>query len=244
MCWDRRVPEIELSIVIPCLNESRTLAACIGMARRLIDTRKVSAEIIVADNGSTDGSQEIARSLGARVVEVAARGYGSALIGGINAALGRFVIMGDADASYDFSLAGPMLDELRAGNDFVIGNRFAGVIHPGAMPWSHQHIGVPMLSFIGRLISGSKVVDFHCGMRGFSRAAILGLGLKNPGMAYCTEMIMLAAFTGLKVSEVPVDLFPDGRGGRPPHLRTIPDGIKNLCFMLTFVPRRASLIRH
>jgi glycosyltransferase involved in cell wall biosynthesis len=240
MCWHAPV-ELEFSIIMPCLNEARTLGTCIERARKLVSDHRLRAEIIVADNRSTDGSQEIARSLGARVVEVAARGYGRALAAGVAAAGGKYIIMGDADASYDFAEAGPIVDALRAGSDMVIGDRFAGGIRPGAMPWSHRVIGVPMLSLIGRLISGARVRDFHCGMRGFERIAVVRLGLSVGGMEYCTEMIMSPALAGLRVSEVPVTLYPDGRGGRPPHLRTIPDGFKNLLFMLSFIPRHIGL---
>jgi glycosyltransferase involved in cell wall biosynthesis len=223
---------LELSIVMPCLNEVETLATCIHKAQRAIAKLGLAAEIIVADNGSTDGSQMVARELGVRVVDVARKGYGSALIGGIDAARGRFVIMGDADDSYDFGAIGLLLDRLREGNDLVMGNRFAGGIQEGAMVWSHRWVGNPALTFISRMLFRTPVGDMHCGLRGFRKDAYEKLRLRATGM----EMVIKASLRRLKIAEVPVTLSPDGRS-RPPHLRTWRDGWRHLRFMLLFSPR-------
>jgi glycosyltransferase involved in cell wall biosynthesis len=227
---------IELSIVMPCLNEAETLVTCIEKAKRFLASSGIAGEIIVADNGSTDGSQELARRAGARVVPVPERGYGSALIGGIEAARGEFVIMGDADDSYDFSNLDAFVNSLRGGADLVMGNRFKGGIRPGAMPFLHQYLGNPVLSWLGRLFFKSKIGDFHCGLRGFCREAILGLDLHTTGMEFASEMIVKASLNGLKVAEVPTILYPDGRS-RPPHLRTWSDGWRHLRFLLMYSPR-------
>jgi glycosyltransferase involved in cell wall biosynthesis len=227
---------IELSIVMPCLNEAETLAACIGKARGSLDRLNCAGEIVVVDNGSTDGSPELAVSLGARVVHVAARGYGNALMGGIEAARGRYVIMGDADDSYDFADLGSFVDKLREGYQLVMGNRFKGGIRPGAMPLLHRYFGNPLLSSIGRLFFGSPCGDFQCGLRGFSKEAIEGLDLRTTGMEFATEMVVKATLRGLRITEVPTSLSPDGRG-RPPHLRSWRDGWRYLRFLLLYSPR-------
>jgi glycosyltransferase involved in cell wall biosynthesis len=234
---DRTAPTaVEVSIVMPCLNEAETLATCIENARRGIEKGALAAEIIVADNGSTDGSQQIARKLGVRVVDVARKGYGSALIGGINAARGRFVIMGDADDSYDFSAIGPLVEKLREGYDLVMGNRFAGGIQAGAMVWSHRWVGNPVLTSISRLFFHTPVHDMHCGLRGFRKDAIEKLRLQATGMELASEMVIKASLQKMRIAEVPVTLRPDGRS-RPPHLRTWRDGWRHLRFMLLFSPR-------
>ncbi|MHB8613284.1 MAG: glycosyltransferase family 2 protein [Candidatus Dormibacteraceae bacterium] len=227
---------VEVSIVMPCLNEAETLASCIQKAQLAIERGALAAEIIVADNGSTDGSQVIARELGARVVTVDRKGYGSALIGGINAARGRFVIMGDADDSYDFTAIAPMLEKLRGGSDLVVGNRFAGGIEPGAMPWSHRWVGNPVLSLISRVFFHTPVGDAHCGLRGFRKDAYERMKLRATGMEFASEMVIKASLKGMRIAEVPVKLRPDGRS-RPPHLRTWRDGWRHLRFMLLFSPR-------
>jgi hypothetical protein len=228
--------ELELSIVMPCLNEAETLAVCIEKAKRFLQTSGVRGEIVVADNGSTDGSQTIAERLGARVVPVAERGYGSALHGGISAARGRYVIFGDSDDSYDFSSLGPFLERLRAGDALVMGNRFRGGIEPGAMPALHRYLGNPVLSAIGRLFFHSPVGDFHCGLRALSRAAYERMAPTTSGMEYASELVIKATLAGLPISEVPIVLHPDGRS-RPPHLRSWRDGWRHLRFMLLFSPR-------
>lgn len=227
---------VELSIVMPCLNEAETLAACLRKARGFLERSGIRGEVVVADNGSSDGSPQIARDLGARVVEVAERGYGSALHGGITAARGRYVIMGDADDSYDFSALAPFVERLRAGDALVMGNRFQGGIRPGAMPWLHRWLGNPVLSALGRLFFRAPVGDFHCGLRGFSRAAYARIRPRTTGMEFASEMVIKATLAGLSIGEVPVVLYPDGRSGRP-HLRTWRDGWRHLRFMLLFSPR-------
>ena len=221
---------------MPCLNEVETLAKCVRKAREAIEKDGLVAEIIVADNGSTDGSQALAHELGVRVVDVARKGYGSALIGGIDAARGRFVIMGDADDSYDFTAIKPLLDRLRDGNDLVIGNRFAGGIRRGAMPWSHRWIGNPVLTLISRVFFHTPVGDMHCGLRGFRKDAYEKLRLQATGMEFASEMVIKASLQRMRIAEVPVTLSPDGRS-RPPHLRTWRDGWRHLRFMLLFSPR-------
>jgi glycosyltransferase involved in cell wall biosynthesis len=227
---------VELSIVMPCLNEAETLAICIEKAQGYLRRSGVVGEVVIADNGSTDGSQEIARGLGARVVDVEAKGYGSALMGGIEAALGQYVIMGDADDSYDFSNLDPFVERLRAGDDLVMGNRFRGGIEPGAMPPLHKYLGNPVLSFIGRLFFPSEIKDFHCGLRGFNRESILSIGLITTGMEFASEVVVKSTLSGLKISEVPTTLKKDGRS-RPPHLRSWRDGWRHLRFLLMFSPR-------
>jgi hypothetical protein len=227
---------VEVSIVMPCLNEVETLAACIRKAQEAIEKNDLSAEIIVADNGSTDGSQVVAKELGVRVVEVEGRGYGSALIGGIDAARGRFVIMGDADDSYDFRAISPLVERLREGCDLVMGNRFAGGIEPGAMVWSHRWVGNPVLTFISRVFFRTPVGDMHCGLRGFRKDSYEKLRLRATGMEFASEMVIKASLRHMKIAEVPVTLSPDGRSRRP-HLRTWRDGWRHLRFMLLFSPR-------
>ena len=227
---------LEVSIVMPCLNEAETLARCIQAAQRALDEGGFKGEVVVADNGSTDGSVAIAKELGARVVEVPRKGYGNALIAGIAAAEGTFVIMGDADESYDFGAIGPFLARLRAGDDLVVGNRFAGGIEPGAMPWSHRWVGNPVLTFISRVFFHTPVGDMHCGLRAFRRDAFERMQLRAAGMEFASEMVIKASFKGMRISEVPVVLRPDGRS-RPPHLRTWRDGWRHLRFMLLFSPR-------
>ena len=231
-----RDDEIELSIVMPCLNESRTVGLCIQKALQFLDRAKVRGEVVVADNGSTDGSVGIAEGLGARVVGVEKRGYGSALMGGIVAARGRYIIMGDSDDSYDFLNLEPFLEKLREGYDLVVGNRFRGGIQPGAMPPLHRYLGNPVLSFLGNLFFRTNLGDFHCGLRGFRREAILDLDLKTTGMEFASEMIVKASLHGLRTTEVPTVLSPDGRGRRP-HLRTWRDGWRHLRFLLLYSPR-------
>jgi glycosyltransferase involved in cell wall biosynthesis len=227
---------LELTILMPCLNEAETLAVCIDKARGFLERSGVIGEVMIADNGSTDGSQAIAEAHGARVVPVPERGYGAALIGGIAAAKSRFVIMGDADDSYDFEHLEPMIEKLRAGADLVMGNRFRGGIKKGAMPPLHRYLGNPVLSFIGRLFYKIPVGDFHCGLRGFSRESILGLKLKSPGMEFASEMVVKAALHELRIEEVPTTLSPDGRS-RPPHLKTWRDGWRHLKFLLLHSPK-------
>jgi glycosyltransferase involved in cell wall biosynthesis len=231
----------ELSIVLPCLNEAETLAACISKAASFLRQHSVSGEIVIADNGSTDGSQQIAAAHGARVVPVTERGYGAALTGGIRAANGRYVIMADADDSYDLAHLFPFLEKLRAGFDLVMGNRFQGGIKPGAMPPLHRYLGNPVLSGIGRLFFRSPARDFHCGLRGFNKAAIESLDLHTTGMEFASEMVVKASLGGLKIAEVPTTLSPDGRS-RPPHLRSWRDGWRHLRFLLIYSPTLALLL--
>jgi glycosyltransferase involved in cell wall biosynthesis len=228
--------DIELTILMPCLNEAETLATCIGKARAFLDRTGIAGEIVIADNGSTDGSRDIATANGARVVAIDERGYGAALAGGIAAARGRFVIMGDADDSYDFSRLDAFVAALRDGADLVMGNRFLGGIAPGAMPWHHRYIGNPVLSAVGRLFFHTPIRDFHCGLRGFSRASILALKLRTSGMEFASEMVVKATLAQLDVREVPTTLDKDGRS-RPPHLRSFRDGWRHLRFLLLFSPR-------
>lgn len=226
----------ELSIVMPCLNESETLATCIDKARRFMETHRIAGEVVIADNGSTDGSQDIAAAQGARVVQVPVRGYGAALLGGIRAARGRFVIMADADDSYDLANLTPFVEKLREGYDLVMGNRFQGGIAAGAMPPLHRYLGNPVLTGIGRLFFRSPVGDFHCGLRGFDRAAILKLDLQTRGMEFASEMVVKATLNKLRITEVPTTLSPYGRS-RPPHLRSWRDGWRHLRFLLVYCPR-------
>ena len=226
---------MELTILMPCLNEAETLETCIGKARTYLETSGVEGEILIADNGSTDGSQEIARRCGARVVDVAERGYGAALIGGCQAAKGTYVIMGDADDSYDFLHLDPFVEKLREGYDLVMGNRFKGGIEPGAMPPLHRYLGNPVLSFIGRLFYPSKIGDFHCGLRGSNRESIGRLGLQTTGMEYASEMVVKATLYKLKIAEVPTTLKKDGRS-HAPHLRSFRDGWRHLKFLLMHSP--------
>jgi glycosyltransferase involved in cell wall biosynthesis len=234
----REAPEdpIELSIVLPCLNEAATLGECIGAAHAAFRALAITGEVIVADNGSSDGSVEIAERLGARVVRVPEKGYGAALLGGINAASGEFVIMGDADATYDFEAIGPFVEKLRAGHDLVMGNRFAGGIDEGAMPWLSRWIGNPILTGIGRLFFHSPVADFHCGLRGFRKASILALDLQTTGMEFASEIVVKATLTKLRIAEVPTTLSR-GDEKRSSHLRPWRDGWRHLRFLLVYSPR-------
>jgi hypothetical protein len=228
--------ELELSVVLPCLNEAETLETCIRKAQESLRKHEIAGEVLVADNGSTDGSQEIALRAGARLVRVPERGYGAALQAGIAAARGRFVVMGDADDSYDFTNLAPFVEKLRQGFDLVMGNRFQGGIEPGAMPALHRYLGNPVLSALGRLFFKSPCGDFHCGLRGFRRDAILALGLQTTGMEFASEMVVKATLMGLRLAEVPTTLSPDGRS-RPPHLRSWRDGWRHLRFLLLYSPR-------
>jgi glycosyltransferase involved in cell wall biosynthesis len=228
--------DLELSIVMPCLNEAETLAVCIKKALQFLANNNVSGEVIIADNGSVDGSQQIANALGARVVDVRQKGYGAALQGGIAAARGKYVAMGDADDSYDFLGLMPFVEKLRGGADLVMGNRFQGGIAPGAMPALHRYLGNPVLSFVGKLFYSAPIGDFHCGLRAFSREAILNLNLATTGMEFASEMVVKATLQNLKMAEVPTTLVPDGRS-RAPHLRSWRDGWRHLKFLLTFAPK-------
>jgi len=226
----------ELSIVMPCLDEARTLSLCLKKAKAFLRDYGVRGEIVVADNDSSDSSAQIAAREGVRVAHVSERGYGAALAGGIAMARGRFVIMGDADDSYDFGELGPLLQKLREGFPLVVGNRFKGGIQQGAMPFLNRYLGNPVLSFLGRLFFAIPLGDFHCGLRGFDREAILGLDLRTTGMEYASEMIVRTALKGLSMAEVPVTLRPDGRG-RSPHLHPWRDGWRHLRFLLLYSPR-------
>jgi hypothetical protein len=221
---------------MPCLNEAATVGRCVARARSFLERARIDGEVLVADNGSDDNSPELARSAGARVIGVAQRGYGAALAAGIAAAQGRYVIMGDADESYDFSRLDAFVEKLRAGYPLVMGNRFRGGIAPGAMPALHRYLGNPVLSFIGRLFFGARVGDFHCGLRGFERDAVISLSLKTRGMEFASELVVKAVLAGWRIAEVPTTLAPDGRG-RPPHLRRWRDGWRHLRFLLLFSPR-------
>lgn len=226
----------EVSIIMPCLNEAETLEACVGKARRFLCEHRIAGEIIVADNGSTDGSQAIAARMGARTVHVGSRGYGRAIMGGVAAARGKFVIMGDADDSYDFTGLLPFVTRLREGYDLVMGNRFKSGIRAAAMPFLHRYVGNPFLTRIGRLFFHSVSGDFHCGLRGFSRAAFLRMNLRTTGMEFASEMIVKATLLGMRITEVPTTLSPSGRT-RPSHLRPWRDGWRHLRFMLLYSPR-------
>ncbi|MFQ3590454.1 MAG: glycosyltransferase family 2 protein [Chloracidobacterium sp.] len=226
----------ELTIVMPCLNEAETLETCIRKAQGFLERYGIAGEVVVGDNGSTDGSQAIAQRLGARVVNIPTRGYGAALYGATLAARGRYVIMGDSDDSYDFSNLMPFLEKLRAGYDLVMGNRFRGGIRPGAMPWKNRYIGNPVLTGIGRLLFRCPAGDFHCGLRGYSLTAFRRLDLRTTGMEFASEMVIKATLMGLRITEVPTTLSPDGRS-RPPHLRPWRDGWRHLRFMLLYSPR-------
>lgn len=230
------IPSLELSIVIPCLNEAETLATCIRKAQWYLKQHNISGEVIIADNGSTDGSQGIATQMKARVVSVKEKGYGSALRGGIAAARGQYAIMGDADDSYDFTKLAPFLNKLREGYDLVMGNRFKGGIKQGAMPPLHRYLGNPVLTWTGRLLFPSPCGDFHCGLRGFRTAAIKDLNLRTTGMEFASEMVVKASLHKMRIAEVPTTLSPDGRS-RPPHLRSWRDGWRHLRFLLLYSPR-------
>ena len=226
----------ELSVVMPCLNEARTLETCIRKAQASFERIGIAGEVVVADNGSTDGSREIAEQLGARVVPVEQRGYGAALTGGIAAARGRWVIMGDADDSYDFAELEPFVQRLREGYDLVAGNRFKGGIREGAMPWLHRRLGNPALSFVGRRLYGTPCGDIYCGLRGFDREKVAALDIRSSGMEFAIEMIVKASMMGLKVTEVPTTLSPDAEG-REPHLNTWRDGWRSIRLLLLYSPK-------
>ena len=234
---DRRtIEELELTILLPCLNEAETIETCIDKAMSYLAGSDVSGEVLIADNGSTDGSQQLAAAKGARLVQVRDRGYGSALRNGILAARGRYVVMGDADGSYDLSDLGLFVARLREGYDIVMGNRFRGGIAPGAMPFLHRYLGNPVLSFLGRLFFDVKVGDFHCGLRAFNRERVQALNLHTTGMEFASEMLISAAVRSYRICEVPTTLKKDGRS-RPPHLRTWRDGWRHLSFLLMLSPR-------
>jgi glycosyltransferase involved in cell wall biosynthesis len=229
-------PGVELSVIMPCLNEAATVGVCVKKASEALERHGIQGEVLVADNGSTDGSQQIARDSGARVVAVERRGYGSALLSGIAAARGEFVLMGDADDTYDFAQLDEFVAKLREGHDLVMGNRFLGKILPGAMPPLHRYLGNPVLTGLGRLFFKSPVGDFHCGLRGFRKDAIDRLGLRTLGMEFASEMVVKASAFGLRVTEIPTTLAPDRRD-RAPHLRTWRDGWRHLRFLLLYSPR-------
>jgi Glycosyl transferase family 2 len=227
---------VELTVVMPCLNEAETVATCVRKAVTFLREHDIDGEVLVADNGSTDGSQQLATEAGARVLPVSEKGYGNALMGGIVAARGRFIIMGDSDDSYDFTNLMPFIEQLRGGAELVMGNRFKGGIEPGAMPPLHRYLGNPVLSFIGRLFFGSKIGDFHCGLRGFRRDSVMKLGLQATGMEFASELVVKATLNKQRITEVPTTLAKDGRS-RPPHLHTWRDGWRHLRFLLLFSPR-------
>ena len=226
----------ELTILMPCLNEAETLSRCIQKAKSFLQIENIKGEILIADNGSTDGSQLIAEEAGARVINVATRGYGAALKSGIAAARGQYVVMGDADDSYDFQSLGSFVDKLRDGYDLVMGNRFRGGIQKGAMPFLNRYLGNPVLSMIGRILFKSNIGDFHCGLRGFSRERFSKLNLQGDGMEFASEMVVKATLNHYKITEVPTSLHPDGRS-RKPHLRPWRDGWRHLRLLLLFCPR-------
>ncbi len=227
--------EVELSIIMPCLNEAETLETCIRKAQGYLQRSGVQGEIVIGDNGSTDGSQEIATRCGARVIAIPLRGYGAALYGATQAARGKYCIMGDSDDSYDFTNLDGFLQKLREGYDLVMGNRFSGEIKPGAMPWKNRYIGNPILSAIGKVLFRAPMEDFHCGIRGYSKEAFQRMDLHTTGMEYASEMVIKATLMRMKTAEVPTTLSPDGRS-RPPHLRPYRDGWRHLRFMLLFSP--------
>ncbi|MBN1451408.1 MAG: glycosyltransferase family 2 protein [Anaerolineales bacterium] len=228
--------DLSVSILIPCLNEAETIAVCITKAKKFLAAHNIKGEVLVADNGSTDGSQKLASAAGAKVIHITQKGYGSALLGGIKAASGKYIIMGDADDSYNFLELEPFINALHAGFDLVMGNRFMGGIKPNAMPFLHRYLGNPVLSWLGRLFFKVDIGDFHCGLRGFRREAILALDLQTTGMEFASEMTVKASLKKLKITEVPTILYPDGRS-RPPHLRTWSDGWRHLRFLLLYSPR-------
>ena len=227
---------MELTILMPCLNEAATIVRCVEQARRFLEDAAIAGEVLISDNGSTDGSAAMAEAAGARVIHAPERGYGAALRAGIAAARGDYVIMGDADDSYDFSRLEAFVEKLRAGFPLVMGNRFKGGIRPGAMPPLHRYLGNPVLSFVGRLFFHTGVGDFHCGLRGFDRERMLSLGLRTPGMEFASEMVVKASLAAWRIAEVPTTLSPDGRG-RPSHLRSWRDGWRHLRLLLLFSPR-------
>jgi len=228
--------EVELTILMPCLNEAETVGTCVNKAQEFLRRHHVRGEVVVSDNGSQDGSQDIARRSGARVVDVPARGYGAALIHGSLVARGKYIVMADSDDSYDFSNLMPFLKELREGQDLVMGNRLTGEIKPGAMPWVNRWVGTPVLSALGRLFFHCPVGDFNCGLRGYTAEAFRRMDLRTTGMEFASEMIVKATLLKMRIAEVPTTLSPDGRS-RPPHLRPWRDGWRHLRFMLLYSPR-------
>jgi glycosyltransferase involved in cell wall biosynthesis len=233
--------ELELSVVIPALNEERTIAHCVEKALKAVAASGAPGEVVVADNGSTDRTRAVAEGLGARVVAVDGKGYGKALRGGFSAAKGKYLLMGDADGSYDFEQAPRYLEKLRQGQDFVVGNRFKGEIEPGAMPFLNRHLGTPVLTTIMNLLFRTGLGDMNCGMRGLTKSAFERMGLKADGMEFATEMIVKASLLKMKIAEVPCDLHKDLRD-RPPHLRRWRDGWRHLRFMLLFSPTGTFLV--
>jgi len=231
-----RQGEPEVSVILPCLNESETLAGCISEVRSFFDRSGIQGEIIIGDNGSTDGSQQIAEKQGARVVHVPKRGYGAALMGGFRAARGKYLIMGDSDGSYDLEHLEPFVEKMREGYGVVMGNRFKGKIYPRAMPFKNRYLGNPILTGIGRTLFRAPCGDFHCGLRGISKNALDNLDLQTTGMEFASEMVIKATLNNLPIAEVPTNLRPDGRSRRP-HLRPWRDGWRHLRFMLLFSPR-------
>jgi len=227
--------QIDVTAVMPCLNEARTVAGCVAAALRYFASTGVRGEVVVADNGSSDGSQELARAAGARVISVPRRGYGAALMAGVDAATGQIIVMADADDSYDWEAIGPFVEAVRIGAELVIGNRFKGGILPGAMKPLHRYLGNPALSLVARIVFGASVGDFHCGMRAFTKEAYGRMRLRTPGMEYATEMVANSIRAGLRITEVPTVLRPDGRD-RPPHLRSFRDGWRHLRFILSYAP--------
>ena len=228
--------QIEISIVLPCLNEERTVGTCVAQAKSFLANHNIIGEVVVADNGSSDRSVEVAKSAGARIVHVDRKGYGNALRGGFEAAKGRYIIMADADESYDLVNLMPFVEKLREGFDLVMGNRFKGGIKNGAMPWHHKYIGNPILSFVGQLFFKTPAKDFHCGLRGFRKASIETMNLQTTGMELASEIVIKASILSMKVCEVPTTLSPDGRDRRP-HLRSFRDGWRHLRFLLIYSPR-------
>jgi len=235
------IAQIEVSIIMPCLNEAETIGSCISNAQRFLRENNISGEVVIGDNGSTDGSPDIARSMGARVVNVSMKGYGAACSEAARRAHGRYIIMGDADGSYDFYHLMPFVEALRKGFDLVMGNRFQGGIEPGAMPFKNRYLGNPALSAVGRLLYSSRIGDFHCGLRGFSKAAFEKMKLQSTGMEFASEIVLKAELVGLNITEVPTTLSPDGRSRRP-HLRPWRDGFRHLKIMFVFSPRYLFLI--
>ncbi len=227
---------VELSIIMPCLNEAKTIGICIKKAQGFLQNHGIKGEIVIGDNGSTDGSKEIARELGASVIDVPIRGYGAALMGAIKAAKGKYIIMADSDNSYDLTNLMPFVEKLRQGYDLVMGNRFLGGIKEGAMPFLNRYIGNPILSNLGKLFFKTNISDFHCGIRGFSKEAVMKMDLQTTGMEFASEMVVKASLLKMRACEVPTTLSPDGRG-RPPHLRRWRDGWRHLRFMLLYSPR-------
>ncbi len=227
---------MELSIVMPCLNEAETVGDCVRKAKSFLEKNNINGEVVVADNGSDDGSKEIALKEGARIVDVPEKGYGAALIGGISEAKGKFVIMGDSDDSHDLENLDPFIEKLREGYEMIIGNRFKGGIQPGAMSFMKKYVGNPLLSGIGRVFFNSKIKDFHCGLRGFTKEAFENLDLRAAGMEFASEMVVKSTLFNLKMTEVPTKMMPSGRS-RPPHLRTFTDGWRHLRFLLLYSPR-------